>query len=241
MRKLTVLVAALLLLGATEAAPDFQFALLRYEGGNWSPRSNGLSRLSWEIRKRTSIHTSLNVAHVSAESDELFNYPIVFWQGDTGFPKLSSIAVTQLRQFLKRGGTLVVDLSDGQPQGPFDLSVRRELRRIFPAQKLERIESDHVLYKSFYLLDRHGGRVPARAHLEGIMLEERLAVIQVANDMAGAMARDEFGAWKYDVQAGGDTAREITFRLGINLVMYALCLDYKEDQVHIPFILQRRQ
>ncbi len=28
---------------------------------------------------------------------------------------------------------------------------------------------------------------------------------------------------------------------GVNLVMYALCLDYKEDQVHIPFILQRRR
>ena len=232
---------AFLLMGASETAPDFQFALLRYDGGNWSPRSNGLSRLSWEIRKRTSIHTSLEVAHVSPEADELFNYPMVFWQGDSAFPKLSELAVNQLRQFLKRGGTLVVDLSDGQPRGPFDQSVRRELRRILPAQQLERIESDHVLYKSFYLLDRHGGRVPARAHLEGITLEDRLAVIQVANDMAGAMARDEFGAWQYDVQAGGDTAREITFRLGINLVMYALCLDYKEDQVHIPFILQRRQ
>ena len=31
-----------------------------------------------------------------------------------------------------------------------------------------------------------------------------------------------------------------TDRLGINLVMYALCLDYKTDQVHVPFILKRR-
>ena len=41
--------------------------------------------------------------------------------------------------------------------------------------------------------------------------------------------------------SGGDTVREMTFRLGINVLMYALCLDYKEDQVHIPFILKRRQ
>jgi hypothetical protein len=27
----------------------------------------------------------------------------------------------------------------------------------------------------------------------------------------------------------------------VNLAMYALCLDYKEDQVHIPFIMKRRR
>jgi hypothetical protein len=33
----------------------------------------------------------------------------------------------------------------------------------------------------------------------------------------------------------------MTVRLGLNWVMYVLCLDYKEDQVHLPFILQRRR
>jgi hypothetical protein len=29
--------------------------------------------------------------------------------------------------------------------------------------------------------------------------------------------------------------------MGLNLVMYALCLDYKTDQVHVPFIMRRRR
>ena len=29
--------------------------------------------------------------------------------------------------------------------------------------------------------------------------------------------------------------------MGVNLVMYALCLDYKSDQVHVPFIMKRRR
>jgi hypothetical protein len=33
----------------------------------------------------------------------------------------------------------------------------------------------------------------------------------------------------------------MSFRLGINVVMYALTGTYKKDQVHIPFILQRRR
>ena len=66
-------------------------------------------------------------------------------------------------------------------------------------------------------------------------------MIHYANDLAGAISRDEFGQWVYDIGVAAERTREITFRMGINLVMYALCLNYKEDQVHIPFILQRRK
>ncbi len=40
---------------------------------------------------------------------------------------------------------------------------------------------------------------------------------------------------------GGELQREKSIRLGVNVAMYALCLDYKEDQVHIPFIMKRRR
>jgi len=38
---------------------------------------------------------------------------------------------------------------------------------------------------------------------------------------------------------GGDRAREMTYRFGINLGMYILTGNYKEDQVHIPDLLDR--
>lgn len=220
---------------------DVQFALLRYVGGNWNPRPHGLPRLAWEIRKRTSIAIGLETAAVDPASDALFNDPLLVWQGDGAFSPLSADAIDNLRQYLTSGGSLLIDISDGTANGPFETSVRRELARIFPEQPLFRVPTDHVLYKSFYLLDRHGGRVPTRPYLEGLLVENRLAVIMSANDLAGAMARNEFGEWDYDVGTGGMATREMTFRLGINWVMYALCLDYKEDQVHIPFILQRRR
>ncbi|MEE8408175.1 MAG: DUF4159 domain-containing protein [Myxococcota bacterium] len=221
--------------------PDFRFGLLRYAGGNWNPRAQGLPRLAWEIRKRTSIAIDLGVEGVDPAKEALFDYPFLVWQGDQGFPAMPDVAIRNLRKHLKMGGTLLVDVSDGLEDGAFHRSVQRELRRIFPDDAIRRVPSDHVLYKSYYLLDRHGGRVPSRSYLEGYFVESRLAVVVTLNDMAGAMARDEFGEWVYDVGAGGEVAREVTFRLGINLVMFALCLDYKEDQVHIPFILQRRR
>ena len=240
--------ASILLLSAVARAQpegaediDVTFALLRYDGGNWQPRPNGLPRLAWEVRKRTSIAVALETAVADPSQPSLFDYPLLVWQGDAGFPPLPDVAIAHLRQHLTMGGTLLVDVSDGVENGPFHTAVQRDLKRIFPDRPLVRVPSEHVLYKSFYLLDRHGGRVPTASYLSGIFVEDRLAVVVSTNDLAGAMARDQFGEWEYDVGSGGNATREMTFRLGINLVMYALCLDYKEDQVHIPFILQRRR
>ena len=38
---------------------------------------------------------------------------------------------------------------------------------------------------------------------------------------------------------GGELQREMAFRFGINLVMYALTGNYKTDVVHAPALLQR--
>ena len=38
---------------------------------------------------------------------------------------------------------------------------------------------------------------------------------------------------------GGGRQREMAFRVGVNVVMYALTGNYKADQVHVPFILER--
>lgn len=68
----------------------------------------------------------------------------------------------------------------------------------------------------------------------------RAVIVYSQNDLGGAWARDRFGQWVHEVVPGGETQREHAFRLGVNLAMYSLCLDYKADQVHVPFIMRRR-
>ena len=41
--------------------------------------------------------------------------------------------------------------------------------------------------------------------------------------------------------AGGEVQREMAFRFAVNVVMYALCLDYKTEQAHIDYILRTRR
>ena len=39
---------------------------------------------------------------------------------------------------------------------------------------------------------------------------------------------------------GGDLQRERAIRLAVNVAMYVLCSNYKDDQVHAPFLMRRR-
>lgn len=215
--------------------------LLRYRTGNWNPRPSAARRLLQAVEQRTSILVDVASRELDPASPDLFSFPFVALTGDRAFEPLPDAAILNLRQYLQAGGFLFIDSAEGVQDGPFMQSVRRDLGRIFSPERIVAVPRDHVLYKSFYLIDRPVGRVVVSDHVEGVFDDERLAVIVSHNDLFGALERDNFGSWTYECTPGGDRQRETATRVGINLVMYALCTDYKADQVHIPFILRRRQ
>ena len=66
---------------AAEEEPEVHFALLKYgPEEKWNPRPNGLPRLAWEVRKRTSIAVDMMTKSVSPQDDRLFAYPMLIWQ-----------------------------------------------------------------------------------------------------------------------------------------------------------------
>lgn len=212
---------------------------VRYADDRGAARPTAAQRLAWEVRKRTSVVTRLEPTEVALDSPELYDSPFVYWSGDRAFPALSEEAVQGLRRLVEFGGFVVIDDASAGGEG-FDRSVRRALGRAFPSASLEKLPGTHVLYRSFYLLGRPVGRVRGPAYLEGIRRGSRFAVIYSRHDLGGAWARDNLGNWKHAVTPDGEMQRERAYRLGVNLVMYALCLDYKDDQVHAPFIMRRR-
>lgn len=210
--------------------------------GNWNPRPSAPRRLAWEIEKRTSIEAALDPVEVRLDDEAaLKRNPFLYLAGDAALPTFDDADVTRLRRHLQSGGFLLIDAAEARPGGGFDTSVRALVARLFPREPLARVAPDHVIYKSFYLLKTPVGRLAAVPYLEGVTHDGRLVIVYSQNDLGGAWARDDFGQWEHEVLPGGDAQREMAFRLGINLAMYALCLDYKTDQVHVPFILRRRQ
>jgi hypothetical protein len=221
-------------------ASRLSYALLRH-AGRWDPRPDALPRLAWEVAKRTSIDTTPLVKPLGPADPELFRHPFAVLASDQAVPPLGEAEVAGLRRYLSYGGFLLLDDATGVRGSSFDASARELLARVLPGARLAALRRDHVVYKSFYLLDGPAGRVAATPDLEAIELGGRLAVIASGNDLLGALARDSFGTWEMEVTPGGEAQREKAIRLGVNLAMYAMCLDYKEDQVHIPFIMKRRR
>jgi len=209
-------------------------------GGTWNPRPTALRRLGWELTRRTSIECANDGVPVRLDRPGLHRFPWLVIAGSGTLPPFGEPERAALRRFLQYGGFLLVDASDGSDGAGFDASARRELARILPAAPLRPVARDHVLYKTFYLLDRQGGRLLVKPWLEAQALDGRLAVVYSQNDLLGAWARSELGDWEYPCSPGGEAQRETALRTGVNLAMYALCTDYKDDAVHLPFIMRRR-
>jgi hypothetical protein len=217
----------------------FDVRVVSYEGGHTSPRETAPRRLAWELRKRTSVDTRMTPSSSRLDDPQIFDTPFLYWTGDTAFPPLSEAEITGLRRFVTFGGFVLVDDASPDEDG-FDASIRRELSRAFPTRPLTTLSNEHTLFRSYYLLARPLGRVEGPDHLESIAMGDRVAVLYSRHDLGGAWARDNLGNWEHAVEPGGDTQRELAIRLGVNVVLYALCLDYKDDQVHAPFIMRRR-
>jgi hypothetical protein len=239
-RALLVAAAASRLARAFGDSSRFIPAVVRH-GGKWDLRASGLRRLAWELQRRTSVEVVLEARPLALDSPTLFEHPFVYFSSDGDFPPLTAAEVENLRRYLTFGGFLFADANDGSDGAGFDAAFRRELARVLPQQPLQALPSTHVVYKSFFMLDSPPGRFLNKPVLEAALINKRAAVMYSQNDVLGALNRDESGTWEYEPTPGGSRQREMATRLALNIVMYALCLDYKDDAVHLPVIMNRRR
>lgn len=219
----------------------FDLPLLSYDAPAWNPRPGSVARMLLEIELTTSIAVVSEPQTVALGEADLSRYPLLLLCGDRSVGRFTDRQRSDLSRFFAAGGLLFIDSSEGRDDGTFRASVGDELAAILPESPLRTIPEEHVLYKSFYLVTGAVGRQVIRPTMEGAFIGDRLAAIFCHNDWLGALARDGFGQWQYDVRPGGERQRQYSHRFGVNLAMYALCLDYKEDQVHVPFLLNRRR
>jgi hypothetical protein len=201
------------------------------------------ARWSWELIQRTSAPARLKPTTVHASDSSVVDAPFLYWSGDTNVEPLTSIEIEQLRRFFALGGVMLVDDAvvtiDGK-SSPFGVSAKREIARVLPDSAPIAIGPEHVLFRSFYLLRRAEGRIEGDKNLNAIIRGGQTQVIFSEHDIGGALARGATGVWELPVVPGGDAQRERAIRLAINIAMYVLCSNYKDDQVHARFLMRRR-
>ncbi len=218
---------------------QFIFAQLRYRGGDWSPHPLAVTPLMEELMLRTSIEAPTVRHEMTLTDRELFSYPFLYMTGRYEFEPFSEQEIDILRRFLSFGGFLLIDDALGQPGYGFDRAIRRELQRAFPDNELKRLPASHAALRSYYLLRRIGGVRIIQPYLEGITLGNVTPVIYCHNDLGGAWERDQLGRWTNTCTPGGEEQRRDAFHVGINLIIYAMTENYKDDLIHVPFIRRR--
>ncbi len=219
----------------------------------------GLTGLSQKLAERTSIEPEAPIG-VDLERDELAFFPFLYWPITANQPIPSARAYASLNRYLRTGGMILFDTRDADvadfggttPEG-------RRLQEIalqLDIPPLEPVPADHVLTRTFYLLQDFPGRYAGRAvwveaapadaeQVEGMPFRNLndgvTPVVIGGNDWASAWAADDRGVPMYPVGRGfaGERQREISYRFGINLIMHVLTGNYKSDQVHVPALLER--
>jgi hypothetical protein len=205
----------------------------------------GLEGLSEILRNRTSVEPADPVG-LDLEKDEPRLYPLIYWPITQSQPALSPRAAAALDRYLRTGGILFIDTRDQHMSFDRPAGGNPDLKRLLAGVEIPALVAmppDHVLTKSFYLLSDMPGRwTGGKLWIEtggGRVNDGVTTVIIGSNDYVGAWAVDQRGRGVMPVSPGGETQREMSFRVGVNLVMHALTGNYKDDQVHIQDIMQR--
>ena len=212
---------------------------VNYQGGEPNPHPTATSSLLNQVARRTSIEVNREPLQINLSNPNLYRYPFIYMAGNEKFDSFSQNKLHRLRDYLNYGGFLLIDDNSAKAKSKFDASVREMIDALFPQVPLRKISRDHSVFRSFYLINRVTGRMQINPYLEGIKIKGRTVLIYSTNDLGGAWARDKLGQWTHDTIGGGSRQRQLTVRLGVNIVMYALTLDYKKDMVHLPIILER--
>lgn len=245
---------------AVEAAGSVVLAYVKTGNAQLDEISKaGLTGLSQVLAQRTTVEPGTPMA-VDLEVDDLALFTIIYWPISEDQPAPSAGAYLRLNRYIRSGGMIVFDTRDADIAGFGTATPEGKRLQAIAAPldipPLEPIPQDHVLTRSFYLLQDFPGRFAgtqvwvesapdAEAASEGMPFRQLndgvTPIVLGGNDWASAWAIGANGAPMFPVGRGmgGERQRETAFRFGVNLVMHVLTGNYKSDQVHVPALLER--
>jgi hypothetical protein len=232
--------------------------VLSGDGATDEASRQGLIGLNKFLIARTAVEPGDPFA-INIQTDEITFYPLLYWPVLANARGLNEATLAKIDAYMKQGGMIIFDTKDYGQGMPTGFNLRGEagtpLQRLLgnlDIPRLEPVPEHHVLTKSFYLLRSFPGRWeggPLWVEAESPRDSEQgrqarrvdgvSSILVTGNDLAAAWALDDRNQPLYPVVPGGERQREMAFRTGVNIVMYALTGNYKADQVHVPALLER--
>jgi len=226
-------------------APSAEFHFIRmeyvdlYRGGRGFGFGRGWWMQDWPeadvhfaqgIRRLTRIDIGEG-RHLPLTDKRLFDYPWIY-ATQVGFWNLSDAETTRLREYLLRGGFLVVD----DFHGPEQWEVFREsMRRVFPDQPILDLDpTDSMMHVLYDIGERT--TIPGLRHLRRgpggrtvVEMEYTPPLWRAIYDYEGRMVvainfnMDVGDAWEHaDWPEYPEEMTALAYRFGINYIIYAM-------------------
>ena len=189
-------------------------AILKYNGGgDWYANPTAIPNLIDFANTNIKTNISKNPQTVSVNSEEIFNFPILFITGH-GNILLSDDDSSNLRNYLISGGFLHISDNYG-----FDKFIRRELKKVFPKLEFLEIPSNHPIYNQTFKFPNGIPKIhehdkkPAQGF--GLFYEGRLVVFY-------DYETDLSDGWEDEIiHNNPKSVREKALKMGANIIEYA--------------------
>jgi len=189
-------------------------------GGDWDPKPTAVPNLLKYVAANSTIDVQFKRADVDLRKLDPFKHPFIYMTGHDDFV-LTDQEVATLRNYFRNGGVLLGNACCGRKA--FDSAFRREMKKVFNGDALQRIPLDHPIFSSLYHIQHveysdwmreqnPGLNTPV---LEGIALGGQLCVIYSRYDLGNGW---EGIHYPYSL---GYCSRD-ALRIGANVLVYAM-------------------
>jgi hypothetical protein len=181
------------------------------------------------VRRLTHINTGGDSIHLRLTDERIFDYPWLFAQ-QVGTWTLNESEALRLREYLMRGGFLIVDDFHGNYEW---VVFTNSIRRVFPDRPIVNLTDEDEILHVFYDLDRNT-QIPGRRHLYRTMSGNIDAQMQGPATWKGIFDDDgrllvainfniDMGdAWEHaDDPVYPEPMTALAYRFGINYLIYA--------------------
>ena len=192
-----------------------KLARVKYSGGgDWYNDPSSERNLLDFVRRNTNIFVEPVYTYVDLATDNLFAYPLLFLTGH-GNINFTDREVRNLRAYLENGGFLYIDDDYG-----LDEFVRREMKKVFPNQNFVELPFNHPIYTIHFnfpqglpKIHEHDDKPPQGF---GLFHNGRLCVYYTYETNPSDGWADP------EVHSNTPEKREASFRIGTNIIVYAL-------------------
>lgn len=213
---------------------EWAFARLRYRSaggwrrGSWGTDSNKAERVFTQgVRRLTRVNARSVEEIIDVDSDEMYEWPWLY-AVEVGHWNLSEPQAKRLRDYLDRGGFLMVDDFHGSQE--WDVFMDG-LQKIFPDRVVIDLADGEPIFHVLYNLDKKF-QVPGQRYIysgrtyerDGIEPRWRAILDDKGRVQVGICHNMDLGdAWEWaDDPEYPEAFASLAYRIGINYVVYSM-------------------